>query len=301
MRKALITTLFFSLVVVVSFGFGRVWSDRQAFLLQKEEEVNNGFKPTNYPIKQCSFVFFVCGYNNGAFVERTLRSLFSQAYDSYRLIYVDDASTDGSFEVAKDAIYASQELSRTTIIRNEERLGALANLVRAVETCRDDEILVLISDCDWLAHEWVLTTLNSYYADPDLWLAFARICEYPSYQSLACSNYTVREWKSLRNAPFKAKQLISFYASLFQEIPQEDLMDQGSYFTAAIDMAIGLPMLELSEQHFQFLPEILAVFNRQAPVQTDPEIGSRSEKIIRSFKPLEPLASLQFNSSEEEN
>ena len=44
------------------------------------------------------FVVIVPSYNNSEWVERNLRSIFEQKYDNFRVIYIDDASTDGTWD-----------------------------------------------------------------------------------------------------------------------------------------------------------------------------------------------------------
>lgn len=284
MRKVFLWLLCFGVLVGGSFALGRAWSEKR---LAGSAEVDNGFLPAPFPLERRSFVVFIYGYNNGAFVEKTLRSVFSQAYDAYRVIYVDDASTDGSFEAASDAIYLGGQMLRVTAVQNEARLGQLANLVRAVETCRDDEIVVVLNGEDWLAHEWVLSTLNRYYADPDLWMTYGQYCEFPSYKRGVARRYLRGEWEKLREAPLAAGHLKTFYAGLFRKVSMDHLMQHGAFFPVAFDLAVMLPMLEMAGEHFQFVPEVLYVANRHAPA--DPEMQARCEKLIRSFKPYAPL------------
>lgn len=291
MQKPFLLLLAFALLVGSAFSFGKKWSERRSEN-ELSENLDNGFCPSHFPLENRSFVVVICGYNNGAFVEKTLRSVFSQVYDEYRVIYIDDASTDGSFEAARDAIYASGQMLRTTVAQNEQRLGELANLVRATDACSDREIIVVLGGEDRLAHEWVLSRLNQYYADSDLWLTYGQFCEIPSFKQ--GSSRFIRKDENLRDAPFAAGHLKSFYAGLFKKISQDDLMQHGMFFPAASDMAVMLPMLEMAREHFQFVPEILYLANRHGFSPNDPELQARCERIIRSLKPYQPLAALQL-------
>lgn len=109
------------------------------------------------------FVIIVPSYNNSAFVEKNLRSIFSQSYKNYRVIYIDDHSADDTYLKAKNLIADLQQTHRTELIRNEQNLGALANLYNAIFRCHDYEIVVLVDGDDFLAHEHVLSTLNQAY------------------------------------------------------------------------------------------------------------------------------------------
>ena len=144
------------------------------------------FKPIPFPLKNLPFTFVIVGVNNGASVAKTLDSVFSQNYENYRLIYIDDASDDGSFELVRDLIFDSGHLGRVTLVQNEKRLGKLANICRALQTCEDPEIVVVLEGEDWLAHEWVLQKLNTYYADSDLWMTYGQYRDFPTYQLGIC-------------------------------------------------------------------------------------------------------------------
>ena len=67
-------------------------------------ELDHGFRSVDYPLEYRPFTLVAIGRNNGAFVDKTLRSMFSQVYPNYRIIYVDDGSTDGSFSLVKDLV-----------------------------------------------------------------------------------------------------------------------------------------------------------------------------------------------------
>jgi len=298
MQKAYLWIVCFALMVGGAFALGRIWSEKRSTLVQNQD-LDNGFIPVPFALEPRPFVVVICGYNNGAFVAKTLRSVFSQAYEAYRVVYIDDASTDGSFAAASDSIYASSQMLRTSVVQNEQRLGLLANLVRVVEACQDEEIVVVLNGEDWLAHEWVLATLNRYYADPDLWMTYGQSCEFPSYKKGGARFYRKSEWKALREAPFVAGCLQTFYAGLFRQIPLSDLMQTGLFFPGANDLAMMLPLLEMAEGHFQFVPEVLYVHNRCVATH-DPETEARSEQVIRSRKPCQPLVSFQRVRSFEE-
>lgn len=293
MKKILFFLVFLGALYAVGFTAAKSFylkkSSAQASL---PKFVDHGFRPTAYPLTNRSFVIAVVGYNNGAFVEKTLRSLFSQVYPHYRIVYVDDASTDGSFSLVKDLVESSGCAESVTLTKNVERLGELANLSQIVEASEDEEIIVWVRGEDFLAHEWVLTELNAYYADPDLWMTFGQYREFPGYRLGSSAPFDRAEWeeKGARGCTFTASHLKTFYAALFKQINSEDLLYQGSYFSAAVDVAVMVPLLELARNHFQFIPDILYIAQKQYPEES--ELAIRSERYIRSLASYEPLPSL---------
>ena len=239
-------------------------------------------------MKNRLFTIVVIGHNNGANVEKTLRSVFFQSYLNFRLIYIDDASTDGSHEVARDAINRSERTIQVTFVQNQHKLGDLANVFRAVETCEGHEIVVVLRSGDWLSHEWVLQRLNAYYSDPDLWIAVGNYIDYPTFQRAS-----KHEFHNLRSQPIISSHLKTFYAKLFKEIKESDLIYSGQFLPACAEIAYMIPMLEMAEGHFHEIPEILYVHNKNQTYKEDREEKLISEKYIRGKDSYTPLKNLE--------
>jgi len=249
------------------------------------------FLPTSYPMKNHSFTVVMIGRNNGAWLEKALRSVFSQNYENFRMIYVDNGSSDGSFELARDLIYDMKNLIPTEVIQNQNPIGILENLTRAIQTCSDQEIIVFVDGNDWLAHEWVLQKLNQYYANPNLWLTCGQFRTYPQF-NLGEISLDLRQIKELRYHPFESFQLQTFYASLFKKIRQSDLMEFEEYRDASFSGAFMIPMMEMAQDHFEYIPHVLYVKNSLALSEEKGEISLNFKNSIRSLSSYTPLESL---------
>lgn len=294
----------FLFLLIVAFGVGFEATRWNPFRKEKNTEgkkvLGNQFRPSDFPLKNRSFTIVVVGWNNGATVQKTLDSLFAQNYENYRVVYIDDGSNDGSYELARDLVYASDKLLQVTLVRNEERLGDLANLVRAVQSVGDEEIIAVMDGKDWLAHEWVLAELNRYYADSDLWLTYGQSVDFPSYKR---GNSNVVEAEAVTNG-FRSYSLPSlhlktFYAGLFKKIQESDLIFQGKFLPASAELAYMIPMLEMAKEHFQFIPDILYICNREGLPHEEKETTLQCERFIRSLNAYQPLSSLELRSFEE--
>jgi glycosyltransferase involved in cell wall biosynthesis len=242
------------------------------------------FRPNPYPLEDRPFTLVIVGRNNGAYVEKTLKSVFSQKYENFKIVYVDDASDDGSSEVAKELIYDSSRLPQTEILQNAKPLGYLASLSQVVRGLADEEIVVILNGEDWLAHEWVLAHLNEYYDDPDLWLTYGQSSDYPTYE---IGHARPLLDKPIRSQPFAKAHLETFYAHLFKKIREEDFQYKGEYFQGNVDLAYMLPMLEMGKGHSQCLSEVLYICNRGRSPENR-EIQAVVEKQIRSMRPYDP-------------
>jgi glycosyltransferase involved in cell wall biosynthesis len=186
--------LFLVLLGLVGFGAGYFYRNRENLPLP--QKISN-FTPTNYPIRNHSFVIAIIGRNNGAFLEKTLSSALSQKYEKFRILYVDDASDDGTA-----SLFSGEAYSRVELIRMDAPQGFESCLQELLKRCNDSEILVVLGEKDWLAHPWVLQRLNQYYADPDLWCTTGECLRFPSYK---------------RGDNSSCPPLWSGYASLFKE------------------------------------------------------------------------------------
>lgn len=257
----------------------RLWTKEESRQLT---EIN--FQPTQYPIENISFVIAVIGRNNGAWLEKTLQSAFFQNYPNFRVVYVDDASDEGSFELARELIFSQTSPVKTELIRNESPLGTIQSLTKAIQGCKDREIVVVLHGQDRLAHEWVLQRLNQYYANSELWMTYGQYLYDVSYQFGICRH--IKNEKP-RFSPFFASHLKTFYAKLFRSIREGDLFFSGQGMGA--EMSMMVPMLEIAGEHVGYIQDVLYIANKQT--ESREQLG-RVEAQIRSLPSYSPLKNL---------
>ncbi len=174
------------------------------------------------------FVIVIPSYNNSAYCKKNVSSVLDQNYTNYRVIYIDDCSPDDTYAKVNALVAESPFASRFSVTRNESNQGALANLYRAIHSCKDEEIVVVLDGDDYLAHENVLKVLNKTYADPDVWMTYGNYLDYPTFQlkNKICGEVPSKVVAngSFRSAEWSASHLRTFYASLFKKIRLSDLL-----------------------------------------------------------------------------
>jgi CSLREA domain-containing protein len=74
-------------------------------------------------------------YNNSEWVEYNLASILNQTYTEYEVLYVDDASTDSTYEKVKEVV---GELPNWTVIKNPENKGAMHNYFHNLNNLIED-------------------------------------------------------------------------------------------------------------------------------------------------------------------
>lgn len=261
------------------------------FLKSFEKDLNIA-KKSETVSKEREFVVVVPSFNNDAYFERNLDSIFSQEYKNYRVIYIEDFSTDNTYANVKDYIERKGVQDVVTLIQNQENRKALYNLYTAVHSCSNDQIVVLLDGDDWFAHPYVLRDLNHYYEDENVWMTYGQYMRHPDNQMGMCAPVTK---KFLHNAEMRANKwqyshLRTFYAGLFKRVKLQDLIENGKFLSVAWDLAIMLPMMEMAREHAYFTPDVFYVYNYETPLN-DAKIRlmeqERVEKYVRSL-PIYP-------------
>lgn len=282
--------LIFFCALLVSAGF---------FVYNRMNQDKKEEKRT-FPItKHKSFVIILPSYNNSPYVEKNLRSVFSQNYENYRLVYIDDHSSDDTLAKARSLIEELQPKNSTTIIENPANYGTLANIYNAVQTCQDHEIIVLLDGDDSLAHEEVLNILDRAYADPEVWVTYGHSLNYPSYKESPIPSKeflkSSRKNRDFRKSPCSLEPLRTFYASLFKKIKLEDLYFRGQFFPMASHYAIMLPLLEMAGPHSLYISDCLYLSNTKNPIRDEtinPEFQQTCIDAICKKNPFLPLEKL---------
>lgn len=105
-------------------------------------------------------------YNNGATIERCLRSVLEQDGVDFEIIVLDDQSTDNGAATAAPLLRVGDRL-----IHNESRLGLNGNHNRCLELARGELVQFLHGD-DWLL-PGALRTLAECFEDRSVGMAFA--------------------------------------------------------------------------------------------------------------------------------
>lgn len=252
-----------------------------------------------------SFVIVIPSYNNSKWAIRNLTSAVNQklrsngkSYPNFKIVYVNDNSRDNTLNQVKSYIKRQNLNNLVKIINNSVRVGALANIYKVVHNCKDDDVIIILDGDDWLAHNYVLDYLDKVYQDKNIWLTYGQFissngrrgwCKEIPKQVFLNNNIRTQKWVS--------SHLRTFYASLFKKIEKKDLVDsKGSFFTAASDVAIMFPILEMAGyNHYRFIKQVLYVYNRENIIsdyrvnQNEQDKISATIRRKKSYKTLDKL------------
>ncbi|MES2199485.1 MAG: glycosyltransferase family A protein, partial [Chlamydiota bacterium] len=242
-------------------------------------------------------VIVIPSYNNIDWYRNNLDLVLRQDYTNYRVIYINDCSSDKTGEhveetvkqftddyqvISFDAVYdehisvstkafgdlINKEKHFFTLVNNKYRRGCLlANLYPAVCSSQDEEIIVTVDGDDWLPHTNVLKEVNVFYASGDVWLTHGRFIEYPGNGS----NWSLKiPEEVIKQNGFRQYRLPShlrtFYSWLFKKIQLKDLLYNGKFFPMTGDMAMMFPMIEMAGERHAYSESINYVYNMANPI-----------------------------------
>lgn len=260
-----------------------------------------------YSKEEKSFVIVIPSYNNKDWYQKNLDSVFMQKYNNYRVIYIDDFSTDNTGQLVEEYIKKHKQESKVKLIKNTERKLALANHYDAVHSCKPNDIIVNLDGDDFLAHENVLEYLNNVYQDANIWLTYGQFKWYPYDLDWVCTQVPdeviINNLFRNPNYYYTISHLRSFYAALFKNIKKDDLLYENKFYSMAADSAIMYPMLEMAGTHIKFIPDVLYIYNN-ANQLNDHKINEGLQKkinnYIKSLPKYQPLKFL-FNKEQDQN
>ena len=243
------------------------------------------------------FVIVTASYNNKDWYKRNLDSVLNQNYSNYRIIYIDDKSSDSTGNLVQEYCTQLGKENKIKIIVNKENIGALANIYNAVHSCSKHEIIILLDGDDWLAHNDVLKHLNMIYQDTNVWLTYGQFQWFPA--QMPGFVFEIPRWvierNSIREYRWITTHLRSFYAGLFHKIKKEDLLYENKFYPMAGDLGIMYPMVEMAGYHTRFVPEILYIYNSANQINDNKknlDLQDRIDKFIRGKAHYQPITSL---------
>lgn len=199
------------------------------------------------------FKILVPSYNNQDWVEYNLSSLISQTYQNYHVYYLDDASTDNTYEIVKNLVGNNPKF---TIIKKTENTYPYG-ILSFFEYLDDDDIYMAVCGDDWLYDEKVLENLNNFYNLNDYWLTYGKYYIQDEshdlkegYPQNTCYPDFVHEYKLYRRDVWRASHLFTSRGFLIKKLNLLDVISKknGKWFTHASDLAVVYPLLEMCKK-----------------------------------------------------
>lgn len=214
-----------------------------------------------------SFVFIIPSYNNEHIIEKNLQSIFDQTYTNWKIIYINDCSTDKTHEKFEEL--SENYKDKIIYIKNKENLGQAFNRYRAYNMCHDDDFCILLDGDDWLANNYVLKYLTTFIPYHNVEMTYGNFKYFENGvidKELRCpGDYSeeTKQNKSYRKDKWRAMHLRVMKTSLLKQVCVLDYMnDKFDFNNCATDLVESYACLELSEGKHKHVPECLLIYNK---------------------------------------
>ena len=249
-----------------------------------------------YPVnihRKNRLLLIIAFRNAGEFLNQCIKSIQQQDFPYYRVILVDDASTDSALSAVGDLD------ERFTILVNEQRRGALHNQLHAIRKyARDDEIVIHLDGDDWLAHDGALARINDFFNRTCCWLMYGQfensLGNYGSCEPLVPNGEPLFDQLNRMHFPMHIR---AYRAGILSDLLRQDpdlevLRDEhGNFLDAVSDLALMRALIQVAGiENTRYNEEILYIYNRSNPeshyMESDSMTLQREQCAFAADKPV---------------
>lgn len=233
-------------------------------------------------------------WNSVDFIDGCADSILSQQ-DNYTVTVVDDASTDGT----KEKVHMLGFKHGWNFILHNKNTGVPKVHWEATHHViqPDDDVFVFVDGDDKLAPR-ALRRLRQYYdRNPALQLTYGQYRSDPfsptcslagPYPEDVIARRAYREHSLLgRGIPWN--HLRTMKCGLFYQLTEADFQfADGEWYAMSSDAAVMYPCLELAGDNFQFIPDVLYIYNSENPLsewRKAPREGDRVHQDVLHCRP----------------
>lgn len=111
----------------------------------------------------------ICGKNEASNIFKNLKSILTQDYPAFNVLYVDDGSTDKTRKIIEGFQKEFVNL-KYLFIPTEEKVGVGKKyaLSKGIETCNSEWVVLTDADCYPNNNKWISTLMNSRNIDTEI-------------------------------------------------------------------------------------------------------------------------------------
>lgn len=222
-------------------------------------------------------------FNAETTLPQLLHSLYGQSYNNWRLILIDDVSDPVQVASSKDWLqrFDSINSGRVTSIWNDKKEWEVANVLKGIALCEDEDIICRIDADDYLTDLDALAIIDSAYNQvrcDALWTAHRW-----GLSDKNISGPMPDDVDPYRDYPWVSSHLKTFRKRLLNDVNDVNFRgEDGNYIRRSGDQAVYLPALVNAKKRF-FLPRVVYHYNiKDVPetYQTDDARFQRDEALF---------------------
>jgi glycosyltransferase involved in cell wall biosynthesis len=221
-----------------------------------------------------NFVFVITAYNVRPFLVPLVASMATQHCDTWRAVFVDDASTDGTPSTLRSLLDAHDLTARFHIVEDHQRRGKAYHVFHALQGREaDQEVVVMLDADDHLASDDALQRLASEY-DKGWGVVWSN---WRGTDGSRGTSSHLHPFLSPRQQPFVSSRLFTFRRQLFAAVQPSDLQDDsGRWLEGGCDLAIAWSILDQTIKR-KYIEDVLLVCNN--PMSHD-KLGPSARPLV---------------------
>lgn len=191
-------------------------------------------------------------------IETTLYSIAGQTYKNWKMIILDDMSTDGTSDLIKSFASKNDLTEKIQVIRREEKFGETRNTYDVANRLDPEDIVVRVDAGDFITDLGCFEFVNALYNHYDpavLWTG----------QRWSFTDYGIsgpidpkismyeQPWKSSHLKTFRVKDFLGINIANFKD-------DNGDWIMIGCDQTVFLPMMERARRRGRnliFFPKVM--------------------------------------------
>ena len=251
-------------------------------------------------VKAPKIKVIVTTYNNDKWTQTNVESILEQKFKNYEVLYIDDNSSDDTFEIAE---YLTTGNNKFKLIKNPENMSKAYSFMKyAKDFVNDDDIVVFLDGDDWISYSDVFERVAKYYIENRVWVAYSKMLCYPSLIPSPSHGHdhpdNVHRFNSYRQYPYTASHLKTVKGFLFKNMNEKDLKYENTWIRFGDDVAIMCCAMEQSpREKIGIIDFPCYVYNESeensARTTRDYNDNRQSENYIRSIKPYSVIKNNQ--------
>lgn len=208
-------------------------------------------------------------YNAENYIERCIQSVLAQDYSNYKMIVIDDCSTDNTHEIAKK--YTGRNV---TVIKNPSNRGAVFNQVNTICDCNDDDIIMLLDGDDALVNDPQIFQMYNNLYDGTTEFTYGSCWSLVDNIPLIAQHYpeevkrnrAYRQHKFAWNMPYT--HLRTFYAGLIHDVDFSAFIGpDGEWYKAGGDGSVFYAAIENADpDKVKVVTDVVYLYNDLNPL-----------------------------------
>jgi len=228
-----------------------------------------------------NIVVLTPAYNCKDKIERTLYSVAGQTYKNWKMIVVDDLSTDGTGSLVENFAKRNDLSDKISVVYRKEKYGEVRNTLDIVEDLDPSDIVVRIDGSDFLTDLGCFEYINALYGQYDpavLWTAHRWAFTDKNISGYVDPSVSIYDqpWVSSHLKTFRARDFLGLNKLNFKD-------DEGNWIMIGCDQAVFLPMMERARQtgrKLMFFPRVMYHYDINL---SDPELFTKSRSLEQKY------------------